>query len=111
MHNFIETPICMGNERTEHPTQKPLLLIEKLLTIHSNPNDLILDPFLGSGSTAVAAVKLNRRFIGIEISPKYCQIARERIAREQEQQSLYTPTPTTTPVSAPKSPPDPALFP
>jgi len=62
-----------------HPTQKPLKLIKYLLKIHSNENNLVLDPFLGSGTTAVACEKLNRRWIGIEINPEYCEIAKKRI--------------------------------
>lgn len=79
MHNFMEYPICSGNERTKHPTQKPLNLIEKLLSIHSNENDLILDPFMGSGTTAVACKKLKRNFVGIEKESEYIQIAEARI--------------------------------
>jgi site-specific DNA-methyltransferase (adenine-specific) len=62
-----------------HPTQKPIDLMAYLIKTYSNENDLILDPFLGSGTTAVAAKQLHRRFIGIEISERYCQIARERL--------------------------------
>jgi len=82
MHNFIEIPLCGGNERTCHPTQKPLKLIKHLLEIHSNENDLILDPFLGSGTTAVACKQLGRRCIGIEVSGKYCDIATKRLSQE-----------------------------
>ena len=64
---------------TGHKSQKPIELMRKLILENSNENDLILDPFLGSGTTAVAAQELNRRFIGIEISEKYCEIARERL--------------------------------
>ena len=66
-----------------HPTQKPLKLIEYLIKIHSNEFDLVLDPFIGSGTTAVACEKLNRRWIGIEINPKYCEITKERICNTQ----------------------------
>jgi len=62
----------------DHPCPKPVELIENLLLVHSNINDIVLDPFLGSGTTAVAAMKLNRRFIGIEIEEKYCEIAAKR---------------------------------
>ena len=62
-----------------HPTQKPLPLIKRIIERHSDPNDLILDPFLGSGTTAVAAKQLGRRFIGIEISDEYCKIATQRL--------------------------------
>ena len=79
MHNFIEMPLCGGNERTEHPTQKPRKLISHLLQIHSNKNDTILDPFMGSGTTGVAAKELGRRFIGIEICERYYNIAKKRI--------------------------------
>jgi len=64
---------------TGHPSQKPIYLIQKLLADYSRENDLILDPFLGSGTTAVAAKLLKRRFIGVEISEAYCQIARDRL--------------------------------
>ncbi len=63
----------------QHPTQKPTELMEQILTRHSNPDDLILDPFCGSGTTCVAAKKLGRRYIGIDISPEYCAIARSRL--------------------------------
>lgn len=72
-------PICSGLERTLHPTQKPLILIEELIKKHSNENELILDCFMGSGTTGVAAMKLNRNFIGIEINPTYYNIAKTRI--------------------------------
>jgi len=63
----------------QHPTQKPLGVMLWILKRYSNPNDLILDPFCGSGTTCVAAKKLGRNYIGIDISPEYCQIARERL--------------------------------
>ena len=62
-----------------HPTQKPIALMKRLLLIHSKGNDLILDPFMGSGTTGVACKELNRNFIGIEISKTYYDIACERI--------------------------------
>ena len=65
-----------------HPTQKPLNVIKWILERYSNENDLIFDPFMGSGTTCVAAKQLQRRFIGIEISEKYCQIAREKLRVE-----------------------------
>lgn len=64
-----------------HPTQKPIQLMSRII-LESNKDGIILDPFLGSGTTAVAAKYLHRRFIGIEISEKYCQIARERLRQE-----------------------------
>ena len=77
-------PICSGNERTEHPTQKPLKLMCDLIKIHSNESDLILDPFMGSGTTGVACRNLNRNFIGIELDEKYFTIASERINKPKD---------------------------
>ncbi len=62
-----------------HPCPKPRKIMDYMVKRFSNPGDLILDPFCGSGTTCVAAKKLGRRFIGIEISEQYCQIARERL--------------------------------
>ncbi len=79
MHNFIETPICMGKERTKHKTQKPLKICTPYIEISSNPRDLVLDPFMGSGTTAVAAKMLNRNFIGFERNAEYVQFAKDRL--------------------------------
>lgn len=82
MHNFIETPICMGDERVrtpKHPTQKPLKVMRKLIEIASNPGDTILDPFSGVGSTGVAAIQLGRKFVGIEKDPSYNEAAFRRL--------------------------------
>lgn len=68
-----------NKEIRQHPTQKPVPVMETIIAMFSEPNDLILDPFAGSGSTLVACKKLNRRFIGIEISPEYCKIAEQRL--------------------------------
>mgnify|MGYP001567224298 FL=1 len=65
-----------------HPTIKPLNIIKRLVKNHSKENDIILDPFLGSGTIAVAAKQLHRNFIGIEISEKYCEIARQRLSQD-----------------------------
>ena len=62
-----------------HPTVKPLKLVSYLITLGSRPGDTVLDPFLGSGTTAVAAKELKRNYVGIEISPEYCEIARKRV--------------------------------
>jgi DNA modification methylase len=80
MHNFIEAPICMGKERKKHETQKPLKVCIPFIEISSNENDLILDPFMGSGTTAIAALSTNRNFIGFEMDKNYCKIAEERFS-------------------------------
>lgn len=65
----------------EHPTIKPLYMIERLVKNSSKENDLILDPFMGSGTTGVVCKNLNRKFIGIEIEEKYYEISKKRILR------------------------------
>ena len=69
-------------QRGEHPTVKPADLMGRLISLHSEGQHLILDPFAGSGTTLVAAKQLGRRYIGIEIEPKYVEIARTRLAQE-----------------------------
>jgi DNA modification methylase len=85
------TPCSLQNtagpiEIKDHPCPKPLKLWEWLLLKGSiNNNDLILDPFIGSGTTGLLCEKHNRRWIGIEISEKYCEIAKQRIKNEADQ--------------------------
>jgi DNA modification methylase len=62
-----------------HPTQKNLSLMESLVKIHTNSNDIVLDPFMGSGTTGVACKRLDRNFIGIELDETYFNIAKKRI--------------------------------
>lgn len=75
-------------ECVDHPTQKPLKLLCELLDRYSKKDDLILDPFCGSGTTGVAAIRTGRRFIGIEIDGGYCEISRRRIQEETERYPL-----------------------
>lgn len=79
--DVIEIPTtCNGmHEKTPHPTQKPEELLRKLVLASSNIGDLIIDPFLGSGTSAVVAEQLKRRWQGCDISPEYCKWAAERI--------------------------------
>ena len=79
----ITIPFWSMPENTDHPTQKPEKLIAKLVLASSRPNDFVFDPFLGSGTTAVVARKLNRRFCGIEVNREYCCWAIKRL-REAE---------------------------
>ena len=75
----ITIPFWSMPENTAHPTQKPEKLIAKIILASSNPGDIILDPFLGSGTTSVTAKKLNRSYIGIEIEKQYCIWAEQRL--------------------------------
>ena len=77
-NGLFKYPIVSPKERI-HPTQKPVQLMEDLVRIHSNESDVVLDPFLGSGSTGVACKNLNRNFIGIELDSEYFNLAKERI--------------------------------
>jgi len=72
------------NERRTHPTQKPTPLLRWILENYSKEGDIILDPFLGSGTTALACKALKRNYIGIEISPEYCAIAQQRLDNTPE---------------------------
>lgn len=82
MHNFIESPICMRPERLsnpKHPAQKPVGILKKMIEIASNKDDIIFDPFMGVGSIGVAALELERRFIGGEVNKEYFDAATKRI--------------------------------
>ena len=78
----------VGNEQL-HQNQKPIDLIAKILNLHSEKGDLILDPFMGSGTTAVACHKLQRKYIGFEIDKEYFDIANKRIEQEKSQISIF----------------------
>ena len=71
----------MVTDGNAHPTVKPTRLMRHLIELITEPGELILDPFLGSGTTAVAAQEVNRRLIGIEQSADYCEIAKQRLAQ------------------------------
>lgn len=73
----------------EHPTVKPVPLMGKLINIHSQTTETALDPFAGSGTTAIACIRLNRKYILIEKEEKYCEIAARRIETELEQTDLF----------------------
>ena len=74
-------------ERADHPTQKPLEIIERMVLASSPPDGCVLDPFMGSGTTAVAAVKHGRRFTGFEINPEYFATAKRRVGSLDEEQA------------------------
>ena len=80
-NGFIQGDGKGGRQRVErnHPSQKPIELIQWIIKLFSKENDIILDPFLGSGTTAIACKMLKRNYIGIEISPDYVRIAEDRL--------------------------------
>ena len=84
--NFVSQADCKNvfhysNTRhlTKHPTEKPLDFIKLLVRVSSNENDLVLDPFMGSGTTAAACKELGRNFLGFELEPEYIKMANERL--------------------------------
>ena len=79
----ITVPFWSMPENTAHPTQKPEKLLAKLILASSNPGDTVLDPFLGSGTTSVTAKKLGRHYIGMELEPRYCVWAEQRLERAE----------------------------
>ena len=86
MHNFIESPICSYPERLKypkHPAQKPVKILKHIIELASDENDIILDPFMGVGSTGIAAYRLKRHFIGIEIEENFFKAAKRRFLGEQ----------------------------
>ena len=86
-HQFIKRPpdifVCKKTNNMFHPTEKPVPLLEEILK--ANVGEIVLDPFMGSGSTLIAARNQGRKSIGIEIKKQYCDTAIERLA----QQSLF----------------------
>ncbi len=75
---FPRTIIFSASQRGKHPTQKPVALMEYLIKTYTNENDLVLDNTMGSGTTAVACINTNRRFVGIEKEEKYFDICIQR---------------------------------
>lgn len=82
MKNFMITANGSSYKETEHPTEKPLILIKHFIEVHSNKGDLVLDCFMGSGTTALACKQLSRKFIGIEAIKSYIDIANQRLNQE-----------------------------
>ena len=84
----ISVPFWSMPENTDHPTQKPEKLLAKIILASTNPGDLILDPFAGSGTTAVTARKLGRDFIAIESDEKYCLLAQKRLNMAESDKTI-----------------------
>lgn len=84
----ISVPFWSMPENTDHPTQKPEKLIAKLILASSREGDVVFDPFLGSGTTAVAAKKLGRRYCGIELHLDYCLLAAKRLLLADQDKTI-----------------------
>lgn len=82
-HTYYITPLNQKDKRLyKHPTVKPLNIVRNLIINSSQENDVVFDPFMGSGTTGAAAMELNRRFIGCEINKEYYEVAMKRIETE-----------------------------
>jgi len=81
--DFFE--FVINGKKAEHPSPKPIEFMKKIILRFTDENDLILDPFMGSGTTAIACMKTNRNFIGIELNPEYVEIANKRISELPQQ--------------------------
>ena len=84
----VTIPFWSMPENTDHPTQKPEKLLAKIILASSKPNDVVFDPFAGSGTTAVVAAKLGRRYVGVEIDEYYCCLAEKRLERARYDKSV-----------------------
>lgn len=86
--NDITIPFWSMPENTDHPTQKPEKLLAKIILASTNENDFVFDPFLGSGTTAVTAKKLNRKFSGVEIDETFAALASKRLEFAEKDKSI-----------------------
>ena len=79
-----------SGKSTEHPTEKPLALISYIMSVSSEVGDTVLDPFMGSGTTAVAALKSGRKFKGSELNKEFYELAKKRIVDESQQENIFS---------------------
>lgn len=84
----ISIPFWSMPENTDHPTQKPEKLVAKAILASSKPGDVVFDPFLGSGTTAVVAKKLGRRYVGVEIDTNYCCLSEKRLDMSEKDKNI-----------------------
>lgn len=91
IHDFVESSTINNSERKfgKHPTQKPLQVMCHFIDLLSNEKNIVLDPFMGSGTTSVAAIRTKRNFIGFELQKEYFDIANKRVKDEQQQIKLF----------------------
>jgi len=101
---FSHVHYCSA-EREQHPTQKPEALIERMIRASSNEQDLVLDPFIGSGTTCRVASLLKRHWIGIDLNPSYIEMTEKRLAEKTTALDSYDPRLTRTPKDLPSDTP------
>ncbi len=98
---FSHVHYCSA-EREEHPTQKPEALMERIILASSNENDVVLDPFVGSGTTCRVAKLLQRQWIGVDLNPDYIAMSERRLGEESPLLDSYDPRTERTPKDLPK---------
>ena len=81
LRSLFKAPIVAGSEKLNHPTQKSLQIMSDIIKIHTNKNDVILDPFSGTATTGEACLLNGRKYIGIEITPKYYELSVKRLSK------------------------------
>jgi len=84
----LTVPFWSMGENTDHPTQKPEKLLAKIILASSNTGDVVFDPFVGAGTTSVAAKKLGRHFVGVELDEEYCCLTQRRLELAEEDRSI-----------------------
>lgn len=90
---------CVNTGRQgEHPTEKPLPLMSELVALYTDMGERICDPFMGSGTTGIAAVKAGRQFVGIEMNPRWFDLSCKRISDALARPDMFTPAPLPAPV-------------
>lgn len=89
----VYTHCVNSNRHGVHPTEKPISLMMEIISDFTMPGQIIFDPFMGSGTTALACIRLGRKFIGCEINPVFYAVAKERIAQELEQPNFFVDIP------------------
>ena len=82
VRTIIETPLVAGKKKNGHPTQKHDDLMDQIILTHTNPDELVFDPFMGSGSTGEACIRNGRKFFGIEREEKWFNIANDRVSKK-----------------------------
>jgi DNA modification methylase len=89
LYNRCKKTAPVSGSKKVHPTEKPIELIQQFILLSSNEGDVVLDPYIGSGTTAIACHRTHRHFIGFEINSEFFQKAERRIKAEQAQMSLF----------------------
>lgn len=79
LRSIYEAPLVSGKEKNGHPTQKSLKIMRNIIEVHTEKDQIVLDPFMGSGTTGVAALETNRKFIGVELNEKYYELSLNRL--------------------------------